>query len=193
LFQVGVTRINDFKLDLVAQLFNPDPLIKEIAAWALFQLSPELYHQHAKRLGDTVRRDLDDVILYSKKIIRFEKVRFFRAINVFKSVPGIILSYLADISDEVRMKPMELLELDEKLNNNFYVLVEGSVDFYQQEKKVRSFSKGEFIGETLLLPSLNNNNLIAQSASVILKFNKDQFYELLSDNVRLADKIIELI
>jgi CRP-like cAMP-binding protein len=40
---------------------------------------------------------------------------------------------------------------------------------------------------------VNTNLIIAKSDAVILKFNKDQFYELLSDNVKLADKVLEFI
>jgi AAA family ATP:ADP antiporter len=44
------------------------------------------------------------------------------------------------------------------------------------------------------LPNFVNTNIvISQSDAVILKFNKDQFYELLSDNVKLADKVLEYI
>ncbi len=40
---------------------------------------------------------------------------------------------------------------------------------------------------------VNTNLVIAKSDLVILRFNKDQFYELLSDNVKLADKVLEYI
>jgi ATP:ADP antiporter, AAA family len=40
---------------------------------------------------------------------------------------------------------------------------------------------------------VNTNLLIAKSEVVILRLNKDQFYELVSDNVKLADKILEFI
>jgi AAA family ATP:ADP antiporter len=74
------------------------------------------------------------------------------------------------------------------------VLVTGSIDFYQRGEFVSQFSQGQFIGEMLPLPNfVNTNLLIARSEVVILRLNKDQFYELLSDNVKLADKIIEYI
>ena len=38
LFQIGILKIADFKLDLIAQLFNPDTLIREVSAWALYQI-----------------------------------------------------------------------------------------------------------------------------------------------------------
>ena len=125
---------------------------------------------------------------------RFEKVLFFQKISVFEDIPGITLSYLADISDEIRMNGSESLILDDKSNAAFYVIVAGTIDFYQRGALVSQFNQGQFIGEMLGLPTfVNTNVLIAQSDVVILKLHKDQFYELLSDNVRLADKILEFI
>lgn len=194
LFQIGIQRIEDFKLDLIAQLFNPDAFIKEVSAWALYQVSPDEYQKNVRRLGDYQRKELDDLIIHSRKMTRFEKVLFFQKITVFEDIPGITLSYLADISEEIRIKEKETLVLDERSNTSFFVLVAGTIDLYQRGERVAQFSQGQFIGEMLGLPNfVNTNVLVAQSDIVILKLNKEQFYELLSDNVRLADKIIEFI
>jgi ATP:ADP antiporter, AAA family len=187
-------RISDFKLDLIAQLFNPDTFIKEVSAWALYQISTEEYRLNTKRLGDQQKKELDNLIIQSKKMMGFEKVLFFQKISIFETIPGLTLSSLADISEELHIKADDTLTLDEKSNNNFYVLVTGSIDFYQRGEFVSQFSQGQFIGEMLPLPNfVNTNLLIARSEVVILRLNKDQFYELLSDNVKLADKIIEYI
>lgn len=194
IFQIGIQRIEDFKLDLIAQLFNPDVLIKEVSAWALYQINQNEYQKNVRRLGDSQRRELDDLIIHSKKMTRFEKVLFFQKISVFEEIPGVTLSYMADISEEIRMAETETLVLDEKSNNHFYILVGGTIDFYQRGQFASQFTQGQFIGEMLGLPNfVNTNVLISQSDAVILKLNKDQFYELLSDNVRLADKIMEFI
>lgn len=194
LFQIGIQRIDDFKLDLIAQLFNPDILIREVSAWALYQINPEEYQKNVRRLGDYQRRELDELIIYSKKMTRFEKVLFLQKIPVFENIPGITLSYLSDISEEIRMKEQSTLVLDERSNTSFYVIVAGTIDLYQRGQLASQFTQGQFIGEMLGLPNfVNTNLLIAKSDAVILKLNKDQFYELLSDNVRLADKILEFI
>ncbi|HEX6889288.1 MAG TPA: hypothetical protein VF141_01300 [Chryseolinea sp.] len=194
LFQIGILKITDFKLDLVAQLFNPDTLIREVSAWALYQLDPHEYEVNTNRLGETAKRELDTLIIRSRKMTRFEMVLFFQKISFFENVPGITLSHLADISEEIRMRPKDSLTLDEKLNNNFYVMISGVVDFFHRGELISEFSQGQFIGEMLGSPSFVNTNLIiAKSDAVILKFNKDQFYELLSDNVKLADKVLEFI
>lgn len=194
IYQVGIQRVGDFKLDLIAQLFNPDPLIKEVSAWALYEINPDEYHRNTKRLGDSQKKALDDLILASKKMSKFDKILFFQKLLIFENIPGITLSYLADISEEFSIQDGDTIILDERSNNNFYLLVKGSVNFYQRGQLISKFIEGEFIGEMLSMPTfVNTNLLIASSPAVILKFSKDQFYELLSNNVKLADKIIEFI
>jgi hypothetical protein len=194
LFQIGILKIEDFKLDLIAQLFNPDMLIREVAAWALHQINPEFYESNVKRLGVAAKRGLDELIVHSRRMTEFESVLFFQKISMFDTIPGITLSYLADISEEIRLKPDETLVLDEKSNNNFYVIVAGAVDFYKGGEQIAEYGQGQFIGEMLSLPNFLNTNLLrAKSDVIILQLSKDQFYALLSDDVKLADKIIEFI
>lgn len=194
IFQIGMQRIADFKLDLIAQLFNPDTLIKEVSAWALYQISAEEYEINTRRLGDHHKKQLDWLVIHSKKMMGFEKILFFQKISIFENIPGLTLSYLADIGDEINLQQGETLLLDEKSNNNFYVLVSGELDFYQRGQFVSQFSQGQFIGEMMPLPNfVNTNLLIPKTQVVILRLNKDQFYELLADNVKLADKILEFI
>jgi AAA family ATP:ADP antiporter len=192
LYQIGRAKIGDFKLDLIAQMFNPDTLIREVAAWALYQLNESEYQQNVNRLIDQHKRELHEVIIQLHRLSNFEKVLFFQKIELLEDIPGITLSYLADISEEVKLKEGETLILDDKVNNDFYVQVSGVVDFYERGVYVSEFSKGQFIGEMLAKPNFVNTNLIiAKSDTSILKFNKDKFYELLADHVKLADKVLE--
>jgi MFS family permease len=194
LFQIGTQRIEDFKLDLIAQLFNPDNLICEISAWALHQIDPGLYQQNTSRLGEARKRDLDELIIKGRRMTIFEKVLFYQRIPVFAETSGVTLSYLADISTEVRLSKGESLTLDTARNNDFYVIVSGSVKFFEKGREKALFREGQFVGEMLSLPNfLNTNFIVAQTDLVALRFNKDQFYEILSDNVSLSDRILEYI
>lgn len=192
LYRIGLEKISDFKMDLIAQMFNPDALIREVAAWALHQLSEKEFHQNVNRLFDDHKRELNEIIVTKNKLSKFEKVLFFQQIELLNDISGVTLSYLADISEEVRLKTGETFILDDKVNNDFFVQLSGVVDFYERGVFVSEFSKGQFIGEMLAKPNFVNTNLIiAKSETDILKFNKDKFYELLADNVKLADKVLE--
>ncbi|MFN8341295.1 MAG: hypothetical protein U0V64_06480 [Cyclobacteriaceae bacterium] len=196
LHQIGFLRVAEFKLDLIAQLFNPDPLIQEVAAWALFQIEPEWYHENVLRLSEENQDALNEVIRSGKssKLMRFEVIRFFSSSRVFTGIPGITLSFLADIAEEVRIAQQQTLVLDEQMNQNFYMLYEGSAAYYAKGSFKGNFERGDFIGEMLSAPGHANLHMIMASDDVILlKINKEQYYELLSDNVKLAERILEYL
>ncbi|HLZ15429.1 MAG TPA: cyclic nucleotide-binding domain-containing protein, partial [Cyclobacteriaceae bacterium] len=195
--QIGVQKISDFALDLIAQLFNPDRLIREVAGWSLYEIDPALYAENSPRLDEDHKRWLDRAVLKKhddNKLMLYERAAFFQSINVFEGIPGLILSYLADISREQRLRPDEFLSVDERLNNEFFIIYQGAVQYYEKSRYVRDFGRGQFVGEMLSAPGfINTNLLVAKEETTLLKINKDQFYELLSDNVKLTDKVLQFI
>ncbi len=194
--QIGSQKIADFKLDLIAQLFNPDRLLREMAAWALYQIDPAEYESNTLRLSSDSKRWLDRAVIPSKqtKVKLFEKIVFFQQLPIFHDIPGISLSFLADISREVRLAPDEFISVDEKLNNDFYVVLKGSVQYYEKSRYVMDYVAGQFVGEMIAPVGFANSNLlVTKEDTVLLKINKDQFYELLADNIKLADRVLEYI
>ncbi len=195
--QIGVQRIEDFTLDLIAQLFNPDFLIRETSAWALYQISPDLYNTNAIRLGDEAKRELDFSILDKGErttLMLYDKVLFFQHIPLFEGRAGITLSYLADLSKTVVLKQGKLLAMDEKQNDDFYILFKGEVEYFEKSKHITDYHVGQFIGERLSASGFVNASLIkAKEDTLLLKVNKNRFYELLADHVKLADKVLEYI
>jgi ATP:ADP antiporter, AAA family len=195
--QIGVQKIYDFKLDLIAHLFNPDLLLSEMAGWALFQIDPQLYESNSKRLPEDIKRQLDAAIVPQRKEPRlrlFEKIVFFRTLPIFSEISGMSLSYLADMSREIRMSTDEFTSIDEKVNGDFFIVFRGSFQYYENSRYLMDYNVGQFIGERVSPAGFANSNLlITKEPSILLKINKDQFYELLADNVKLADKVLEHI
>jgi hypothetical protein len=197
LHQIGILKIEDFTLDLIAQLFNPDQLIRETAAWSLLQIDTQLYHSNSIRLGDDIKKSLDAAILdrgVDLSILLYDKVLFLQRIKLFEGLAGITLSYVADLSKNVFLKKDQSLPLDTDLHKDFLLVYSGHIQYFEFGKKAADFYQGQFIGEQLSESGkLNFNSIVAKEETVLLKFNKDGFYELLSDQVKLADKILEYI
>lgn len=194
--QIGIQKIADFKLDLIAQLFNPDRLIREMAGWALYQIDPVLYTSNSSRLGTDNKRWLDRAIIPGAqlKLRLFEKILFFKNLKFFENISGLSLSFLSDLSKEVRMKPEDFLVIDERVNNDFFIVYSGSVQYYEKSRYRMDYESGQFIGEMIAPVGFANSNLIlSKTDSILLKINKDEFYELLADNVKLADKVLEYV
>ncbi len=193
LHYIGKHQLEEFKLDLLAQLFNPDRLICEVAAWALWQISPKEYHQHVERLGPQLSKALDEIVR-TGKMSRFTMVNFLKQQPVFEETPGLTLSYLADISEELHLYEGQTMVMDEPVQPYFYLVVKGSAEYYAEGSLTRRFTTGDFLGEMLSAPGFGQSNIIrAADQVVLLRFNKEQFYELLASHIKLADKVIEFV
>jgi AAA family ATP:ADP antiporter len=196
LYQIGLLKISEFKLDLIAQMFNPDRLIREVSAWALHQIDPGQYEKDSARLGQQTKKDLDAAVLRGEgsRLMIFEKVLFYKSIALFEGTPGIGLSYLADISDEEVIKTGESLSVDDKLTTSFYIVYAGNVEYFNKGKLAGTYTRGQFIGEMITGGGFANSNvLVAKEDAILLRFNKELFYEILAGTVKLADKVLESI
>ncbi len=197
LHQIGILKIEDFTLDLISQLFNPDQLIRETAAWALYQINPELYQTNSIRLGEEQKKSLDAAILDSgteKAILLYDKILFLQRIKLFEGLAGITLSYVVDMSKSVFLKKDQIVSFESDKRNDFLIVYKGQVQYFEFGKPLVDFQEGQFLGEQLGdTDRLNSNAIVSKEDTILLKFNKDEFYELLSDQVKLADKILEYI
>lgn len=195
--QIGTEKIGDFQMDLVAQLFNPDPLIKEIAAWALYQINPEEYESNMLRFGTDAKQQMDALIIPGHRHAvhsLFDKIQFYKGVEVFSGISGLALSFLADWSTESVLTPGQSLVIDEKGNTQFYIVFSGEVEYYQQGELKGTYAAGQFIGEMLTHPGfLNSNILVSREGATLMRLSKDQLYELMSDNVKLADRILDYV
>lgn len=198
IYQIGLLKIREFYFDLVANLFNPDLLIREMAAWSLYQIDPEAYDENVKRLGHGERRILDGLIKdpqkSNQKSLRFDKVMFLKKINVFENIIGLAIADLIDITEEVFINEGETVTVDEHYNDNFYIVYKGAINLYENGEIKSETKVGEFIGEMVGAQNyLKSNLIIALTDTVLLKIKKDGFYDLLADNVKLANKMIEYV
>lgn len=193
LYYIGKKKLDEFKMDLLAQLFNPDPLIYEVAAWALWQINPDEYEMNSVRLGLHKKKELDEVVK-TDKISSYSKVRFMSNLPLFKDVPSVTLTYIADISQEIRLTSGQTLVVDEPLQPDFFVVVQGELECYRSGNLVHSFKPGDFVGEMPAIPGFGQANLVrASKDAVLLRINKDRFYELMTEHIKLADSMLTYV
>lgn len=195
--QIGTYKIPEFTLDLIAQLFNPDRLISQMAAWALYQIDAESYSGNVSRLGQDAQRELDAVILTGdpqSKLLLFDKIVFLASMEIFNGISGLSLSFMADMAEEEVLLESNSVSLDERANNYFYIIYSGQIDYFSRGEHQSVFTTGQFIAEMVAQPGFAKSNiLLAKEKTVFLKINKDHLYELLSENVKLADRVLEYV
>ena len=124
----------------------------------------------------------------------FDKVQFLRNLDAFREIRGLTLADVVDIVDVIQVKQDEYLSINAEMQESFFLVYDGTVEVYQNGDILESSSKGEFIGELMVSQrALHANNVKAVNDTVLFKIPKDPFYELLSDNVQLAQKIVEVV
>ncbi|MEM6523538.1 MAG: HEAT repeat domain-containing protein [Bacteroidota bacterium] len=192
LYQIGLLEIREFYFDLIANIFNPDPLLREMAAWSLNKIDRQAYLENVGRIPIYEKRQLENVIKPEGGLsaLRFDKVIFLKKLDIFDDIIGLVLADLIDITEEIVLRNGETLQLGDSQNDHFYIIFDGSVNMMVDNRIDGNVSRGEFIGE---VGYSNSNSVLATSDTVLLKMAKDNFYELLSDNISLARKMVEYV
>jgi len=196
IFQIGRLKVKEFKYDLIANLFNPDKMVQEMAAWGLFQLGEKEFQEHigrlpkdqAKWLNQVAREELLDPL--SSPLI-FEKIHFLKSMKVFSGVSGLLLSYVADDTLIYHLTEGESMMLNKEKTDFFIIVRSGELNFYHQGTLTRTLKERNFIGEILDPEEIKgDNHLVAIADSELLILNKDRYYELLSDNILFAQSVM---
>lgn len=195
--QIGKWKMAEFSLDLIAQLFNPDPLIREQAAWALYEVNPDEYERNVERLGPDIKKEMDSVIIPGHpkpKQSLFQLISFYRSLELFKGTPTLALTFLADWSVLTALPPNMTMVIDEHSNSDFYIVYDGSVEYFQRGELKRMFSHGQFIGEMVSFSGYANANILTSKEGVrLVRIGKDHLYEVMASNLKLADRVLEYV
>jgi ATP:ADP antiporter, AAA family len=69
LYWVGINKDKNMLYELIANLFNPDPLIRDTSAWSLYQIDPQYYEENVPRIGKERKMELD--LMIKGKIEKF--------------------------------------------------------------------------------------------------------------------------
>ena len=195
--QISIMKIHDYSTDLIANLFNPDVLVSETAAWALFHLDPKLFHENISRINPELKRLITESVLGTKdkgkKILKLEKVKFLKEMRIFNEVPGRILANLVDYIEEVPMQEGTSFSLQGNNGECFYIIYYGDVNYYSDGTKIRNMKRPYFIGELTGSENVEASLLIAQEKTLLLQISKEKFYEQLSDNFTFANQVIRYL
>ena len=198
LFEMGSLKNQFFKNDIIANLFNPDLMIQEMAAWALYQLDDQLYFEHIERVSEEMRLVCNERMTKSSELgngsLIFEKTLFLKSMKLFANVPSLDLSYMADSMDELNLKNGDTISLGKDYSNSFIIIVTGNLTYYQEGRQKTVLTPKEFIGELILNEeALESVMVVANEDTQLYIIDKDLWHDLLADNISFAHSVINNI
>ncbi len=189
LYQIGVRRIEDLKRDVIANLFNPDHLVSEVAAWSLYQIDPQNFAKHIRRLEESRANTLKRLVLETDDDMlrfRFQQTRFLKSTEIFEGIPGVMIADIADIIEFKEFAEGSKLSAMQDFDANFFIIRQGVIEIWKAQEMVKTLTEGTFLGESL--PSKYSDKLFKSGPKglIVYVINKEIFYEWLSDNIGSA-------
>ncbi|RMF67239.1 MAG: cyclic nucleotide-binding domain-containing protein [Calditrichaeota bacterium] len=120
-----------------------------------------------------------------------EKVIFLQDIDVFKEVRVEDLAHLAAIAEEVSYLPgTHLYEVNDS-PDALYLVINGKVRLHREGQEINVVGAGEALGTWALF---DNQPRVATATALeptdVLRIDRDDFYDLLSDHVRIAEAVL---
>ncbi len=194
LYQMGSLKKKAFENDIIANLFNPDNMIRQMAAWALYQLDESLFLEHIPRLDLEFQNDCKNRLEAKRRLgqgsLVFEKALFLKSMYIFERVSSLDLSYMANSMIRKIIDIGDTLSLGKELSNSFIIVVTGNLSYYQEDEVKTNINPGEFIGELVLDDQqLESAMIVANKNTELYIIDKDLWHDLLADNITFAQSV----
>lgn len=181
-------------------LGSREALVREAAAFALRRChgqgpldlpesDPDPVVERALRAVREGRRE-EDADVYST----LEKLVLLRASPVFKGIQGEDLVPLARVADHVPLAPGEPAFSEHDAADALYVIIRGRVKIHRGDDQLALLGPGEPFGEMAALDgSLRSASATATEDTELLRIGSDEFYEVLHEQVEIAEGIIRTL
>jgi hypothetical protein len=192
-------------MDLVANLFNPDYLLLQTAASSMYRIDKLAYQEHTRRLKPNIKKELDKAILppvfkdedevYHQRKLLIERILLLKDMEVFKSIPGVQITYLAENMDEVLVGPeVALIEVGDGGNAPIYVVLEGELDILKDGSVSGNLGVGSIFGEKLLLESDKFDfSVKTRTACKLLVLSKEELLDLMSLHLEIVEAMLHVL
>ncbi|MCP4458703.1 MAG: cyclic nucleotide-binding domain-containing protein [Cytophagales bacterium] len=192
-------------MDMIANLFNPDHLLLETAAYTIYTIDKDAYQKHTRRLRPMTKKELDKAILppvfkdedeiYHQKMLLVERVILLKRMDIFSSISGQQITHLAESMEEILVSSgTQLIEEGEGGNAPIYILLEGKLEVRQGGEKVREVGLLEIVGEKLLLETdMFDFSVVSTESCKLLVLRKEELLDLMSLHLDIVEAMLEVL
>ncbi len=144
-WKLGLKEISD---DLIAQLFNPDPLLRELAARLVHNTEPARYEEVFSRIPEEIRDELNRIIERGSDEyhLLFSKIQYFRKLHHFRKISGIELYYLALRSEMIYYEADSEISSEEVISNDLYQwIVTGAIEIKSEDGTLKKLEANDVL------------------------------------------------
>ena len=123
-----------------------------------------------------------------------EKTLLLKSVDLFKNIPGDILSKIANVAEEIQINSNDIIFMEGDHGDALYVIISGKICIIKHKKEIAVLEKGNCIGEMSLLDhEPRSAEAKASEDTILLKINQEEFYELMSNNPDITKQIVKIL
>lgn len=123
-----------------------------------------------------------------------EKVIFLQNVEEFKKVPTDQLAYLAAIAEEVSYLKGDIIFQKQDSPDALYLVLDGEIRLHIDDKEITTAKSKIAFGSWALFddePRVATATAIEESR--LLRIDREEFFDLLADNIQITQAIIKSI
>lgn len=123
-----------------------------------------------------------------------EKVIALEGVELLKNLNPDQLSRIASIATEVSLAPGKVILQPDKALDSLYVILDGSVEISQKNSALTTAKQNDVLGAWALFdpdPMPLTAKTVEQTR--LLRISRDDFYDLLSDNMEITASIFRML
>jgi hypothetical protein len=190
----------------VRALSDEEPLVREGGILALRRAAPEVAREKLKAmrsdpdagvaaLVEVTLKSLDEdpskePVMHST----LEKILFLKSTTLFQRVASEDLAALARMAAVETFPAGANVVTEGELGDRLYVIISGKVSISRHGSVVAHLGPGEAVGEMAVLDAEPRNaSAIADEETVVLSIGSDEFYEILHEQVEIAEGVIRML
>lgn len=123
-----------------------------------------------------------------------EKVMLLQAVDVFSEVSTEELAYLAAIAQEIEHPPGFRIYSESDPSDAMYIVLDGEVRLHRGDTEVTVATSETAFGTWALFDDeLRVMSATARGPTRLLRIDKEDFYDLLADNVNITRGVLKAI
>jgi CRP-like cAMP-binding protein len=206
LYIVSEALLAGFADVVVAALVLQDSLVREMALWTLFKISPDVFRRSVGASGQSgdpalektatqTVRQIERVRRGEKmQLLTIEKVIVLKTVSIFIETPDALLAEIASILKEVEVHAGDHIIEKGDVGNCLYIIAEGEVVVHDGERTITHLGEREVVGELALLDSEPRTaSVTAVENGLLLRLDQDAFYELIADYPDIVRGIMRVL
>ncbi len=199
LYRLSMMDDSTVSADLIANLFNPDKLILQTSAWIIYKRDKLEYNRHTRRVRPGIKKDLDRAIVpptfieseedRHMKMLLIEKAVFVKGLDLFKTIPGAVLTDVVDLVEELRVSDgTTFINKGDDGTAPVYMIVKGSVIEHDENGTHRELGSNDVIGfNKLVATDRFEYDYTTSSETVFLTISMEALFDLMSKNIEMVE------